>query len=235
MSKLLTEGANVALPDDLEHVTTETMDNRPAPTLTQVEINSIEKRRRRQARAQQVDKRRPSKKSTACFNLSTSILVSTTEGARWISIYLAEKGHRVIQSLPSGKIEDLTGAVMTRIKTACTFDCPVGGIDVVKMGVALITAHHYIQTAEGWMTAREIALKGQGTLIAKHVLPRVYNLCLEGGGNIIINTSAHPQEAQTLTVAATMGCRFKPTKDPQNKGSLTYQQTGCNDWASTME
>ena len=114
MSKLLTEGANVALPDDLEHVTTETMDNRPAPTLTQVEINSIEKRRRRQARAQQVDKRRPSKKSTACFNLSTSILVSTTEGARWISIYLAEKGHRVIQSLPSGKIEDLTGVVTTK-------------------------------------------------------------------------------------------------------------------------
>jgi len=111
---------------------------------------------------------------------------------------------------------------MTRIETVCTFDCPVGGIDVVKMGVALITAHHYIQTAEGWMTARQAAHKGQGTLIAKHVLPRVYNLCLEGGGNIIINTSAHPQEAPTLTVAATMGCCFKPTKDPQHKGCLTY-------------
>jgi len=222
MSKLPTEGAKVALPDDLEHETTETKDNGPAPTLTQVEINSIEKRRRRQARSQQDDKRRPIKKSTACFSLSTPILVSATEGAIWIPIYKAAKGLRVIQSLPSGKIEDLTGAVTTKIETACTFDCPVEGIDVVKMGAALITAHHHIQTAGGWMTARQSALNGQGTLMAKHVLPRVYNLCLEGGGNIIINTSAQPQEAPTLSVAATMGCRFKPAKDPQHKGSLTY-------------
>jgi len=44
MSTLLTEGANAALPDVLEHVRTETRDNEPAPTLTQAEINSIEKR-----------------------------------------------------------------------------------------------------------------------------------------------------------------------------------------------
>jgi len=216
MSTLLTEGANAALPDFLEHVPTETRDNEPAPTPTQAEINSIEKRRRRQARAQQ------SKKSTACFHLGTPILVSEPDGASWIPIYQAEKGHIVIQSLPSGRIEDLTGALMTKIETACTFDCQVGGIDVVKMGEALITSHHYIQTAEGWMTARQAAQKGQGTLITNCVLPRVYNLCLEGGGNIIINTTAHPQEAPTLTVAAMMGCRFEPTEDPQHTGSLTY-------------
>jgi len=111
---------------------------------------------------------------------------------------------------------------MIKIETVCTFDCPVGGIDVDKMGEALITSHHYIQTAEGWMTARQAAQKGQGTLITNCVLLRVYNLCLEGGGNIIINTTAHPQESPTLTVAATMGCRFEPTKDPQHTGSLTY-------------
>jgi len=36
--------------------------------------------------------------------------------------------------------------------------------------------------------------------------PKSHNLCLEGGGNIIINTTAHLQKA--LTVAATMGYRF---------------------------
>jgi len=109
---------------------------------------------------------------------------------------------------------------MTKIVTVCTFACPPGGIDLVRRGKALITAHHQIQTAMGWMTARQAARQGLGKLIYNFSAERVYNLCLEGGGNIIINTTAHQQEA--LTVAATMGYRFEPTKDSQHTGSLTY-------------
>jgi hypothetical protein len=37
-----------------------------------------------------------------------------------------------------------------------------------------------------------------------------------------MNTTTHPQDAPTLTMAATMGCRFEPAVDLQHKGSLTY-------------
>jgi len=43
--------------------------------------------------------------------------------------------------------------VMTKIETVCTFGCSKDGIDIVRMGKALLTAHHHLQTAEGWMTA----------------------------------------------------------------------------------
>jgi len=149
-------------------------------------------------------------------------LVKRPEKAIWIPIYKAERGDIVVQSLASGKIEDLTDALMTKIETACTFDCPAGGIDIVRMGEALITAHHHIQTADGWITARQAAHMGHGALLTNLVLSRVYSLCLEGGGNIIINTTAIPQDSPTLITAATMGCCFEPANDPQHKGSLTY-------------
>jgi len=132
-----------------------------------------------------------------------------TGGALWIPIYRVEKGDIVIQSLPSGNIEDLSGAMMAKIETVCTFGCPEEGIDIVQMGEALITAHHHILTAEGWMTARQAVQQGPGHLINNVQVERVYNLLLEGGGNIIINTKANPQEAPTLTVAATMGYRIE--------------------------
>ena len=122
--------------------------------------------------------------------------MSGPEGACWIPIYKADKGYTVIQSLPSGKIEDTTGALMAKIETICTFGCSNVGIDIVRMGKALITAHHHIQTAEGWMTARQAAQQGLGKLVNDFHIERVYNLCLEGGGNIIINTTASSQEAQ---------------------------------------
>jgi len=62
--------------------------------------------------------------------------VEKLEKTSWIPIYLTEKGDIVVQTLPSGKLEDLTGAVMTTIETACSFDCPAGGIDIVRMGDA---------------------------------------------------------------------------------------------------
>ena len=214
---LPTEGAKAALPGVLEPVSANTKDNEPAPTLTQAETTSIEKRRRRQARA-----REQAKNSTACFHLGTPILVKKTERAIRIPIYKAERVDIGVQSLPSGIIEDLTDALMTKIETICVFDCPAGGIDIVQMGEALITAHHHIQIADGRMTARQAAHLGHGALYTNFSLPRVYSLCLEGGGNIIINTTVHPQDTPTLTMAATMGCRFEPAEDPQHKGSLTY-------------
>jgi len=75
-STLLSDGAKTALPGVLEPVTAETKANEPKPTLTQAEMNSIEKSRRRQARAKgQV------KSSTACFAHNTTILIIGSEKA----------------------------------------------------------------------------------------------------------------------------------------------------------
>jgi len=162
--------------------------------------------------------------------------MSGPEGAHWTPIYKAEKGHIVFTSLPSGNIEDTTGAVMAKIKTVCTFACSPDGIDIVQMGKAHITAHHHIQTAEGWMTARQAAQQGRGKLVNKVHIDKVYNLCLERGGNVIIDTTARPQEAPTMT--ATMDCLFELTKGSQHTGSLTYppeslQQLGLHLGMST--
>jgi len=102
-----------------------TIQSHPHATLTQAQMHSIAKRRRQQARAELP------KSSTACFHLSTPVLIWETEGPLWIPIYKAAKGVMVIQSLPSGKLEDLTGAVMTEIETVCTFGCSKDGIDIV--------------------------------------------------------------------------------------------------------
>jgi len=139
-------------------------------------------------------------------------------------IYKVARGDIVIQSLPSGNLADLSGAWMAKIETVCTFDCPEEGIDFVQMGEALITAHHHIQTAEGWMTARQAIQQGRGRLISKAQVKRVYNLLLDGGGNIIINTTANPQEALTMTGAATMGYCIERIKDSHPLDSLTYPQ-----------
>jgi len=169
------------VPKVLEPVTAELKDNEPEPTLTQVEMNSIEKRRRRQARAKGQVKR-----STACFAHNTTILVMGPKKASWTPIWLAGRGNMVVQSVPSGKIEDLSGVMMTKIETVCTFECPASGIDTVQMGKARITVHHHIQTSEGWMTARQAAEMGHGALLTNQIFPRVYSLCLEGGENILL-------------------------------------------------
>jgi len=115
---------------------------------------------------------------------------------------------------------DLTGALLTPVKTLCCFETKDGGNDMVHMGTSLITLHHHIHTAGGWMTALQAADKGQGVILSS-TLERVYNLCLEGGGNILINTSSQP-EAMILTPAATMGYLFTPASGSQQYSSLTY-------------
>jgi len=169
-----------------------------------------------------VGKRLP-KFSTACFGFDTPILMESLGTAHWKMIHKAEKGESVVQTLPSGNIVDLTDALTTPIKTICCFDNQIGGNDMVRMGSSTITPQHHIFTADGWMTAQQAAVRGQGKILVNSNIPRVYNLCLEGGGNILINTS-HLPGATTFTTAATMGYRFELATDPQQMGSLTYPE-----------
>jgi len=236
-----------ARPDAQTHMLMAKKEEEPAPILTPTQLQSLAKRRRQQSRA------KPPKNSTACFHLSTLVLKRTNWGTIWMPIYKVEKGDIVVQTLPSGKNEDLSGAIMTVIKTVCTFDCPDEGFDLVQMGEAIITAHHHIQTAEGWMTARQAIQHGPGRLFSNVHVEWVYNLLLEGGGNIIINTTPNPQEAPTMTEAATMGYRIELTKDSQ-RDNVVYWKTkrkinddlhsqvplhipklAYNDWADTRE
>jgi len=76
--------------------------------------------------------------------------------------------------------------------------------------------------AEGWMTALQAVDKGQA-VVHSSMLERVYNLCLEGGGNILINTSSQP-EVMIFTPAATMGYLFTPASGSQQYNSLSYPE-----------
>jgi len=136
----------------------------------------------------------------------------------WKKFYKVQQGELVVQSLPSGNIMDLTGALLTPVKTLCYFDTKDGGNDMVYLGTSTITPNHHIHMAEGWMTASQAVDKGQG-VVHSSKLERVYNFCLEGGGNILINTSNQP-EVMIFTSAATMGYLFTP----EQYGSLSYPE-----------
>jgi len=144
-STLQSDGTKIAPPEDLAPATADTEDNEP-----ESETKSIEKCKCRQTRA-----KGKAKGSTVCFDYNTLILLTKTEKASWTPIWLTNKGDLVVQSLPSGDTNNLTDATTTAIKTVCTFDCPASGIDMIQLGLANITAHHHIQTPEGWMTARQ--------------------------------------------------------------------------------
>jgi len=197
--------------------TVETENTEREPTLTKAQIASIDKCKRRQARAKGQGNR-----GTACFTTDTLILVKTRRRARWIPIEIAKKGGLVVQSLPSGNIDDLSRAMITSINTVCIFMCPDVKTDLVQMGGVYITAHHHIHTENGWMTARQAFNRGQGKIWTNHTCQRVYRLCLVGGGNIMVNTMALLQKAPTQLEAATMGCCFESPMDSQHIGSLTY-------------
>ena len=158
---------------------------------------------------------------TPSFAPDTYILIRNADTASWIQLSNVTRGATVVQSLPSGRIEDLGGARVTTIETLYSFGRPAGGIDVVQMGKAFITAHHHIQTEDGWMTARQAADRGHGTLLTNHTYLKLYSVRLVGGGNIIIETSVTPDKAPTQIEAA-MGYCFEPSTDPQQQGSLTY-------------
>ena len=200
-----------------EPLTPDTMTNAPEAGHPVTATNTLNRRQRTAARSKKTPNPR-----TACFSPDTPVLIASQGTAQWKMIYKAEKGESVVQLLPSGNIMDLTDAITTPIRTLCCFDTPKGDNDMVKVGISTVTPHHHILTEEGWMTARQAAARGQGTVFSSRN-ERVYNFLLEGGGNIIINTSCLPG-ATILTTAATMGYLFTPTPDSQQIGSLTYPE-----------
>jgi len=148
---------------------------------------------------------------TPSFTPDTYILIRNADKASWTQLGNATRGATVVQSLPSGNIGDLSGATSTTIETVWAFVRPVSGIDIVQIGQTYITANHHIQTVDDGMTARQAADRGHGTFPSDHVYLKFYSLRLVAGGNIIINTSASPDQAPTQIEAATMGYRFSPS------------------------
>jgi len=199
-------------------ITADTASNVPGAASPAPEKHTPSRRQR-----QAVSKELP-KSATACFSCDTPILIESVGFAYWELIHKVERGHNVVQTLPSNNIHDLTGATTTPVKNNCSFEqSSTGGIDMIRMGSGGLTPHHHIFTEKGWMTARQAANIGQGEILTNYTHPRIYNLCLEGGGNILINTS-RTQGLTTLTIAATMGYRFEPATNPQQQGSLTYPE-----------
>jgi len=166
--------------------------------------------------------KKPPKSSTACFSWDTYVLVEYQGFAMWKKFFQVQQGELAVQSLPSGNIMDLTGALLTPVKTLCYFDTKDGRIDLVYLGTSAITPNHHILMAEGWMAASQAADQGQG-VIHSSKLDGVYNLCLEGGGNILINTSNQP-DVFIFTSAATMGYLFTPASGSQQYSSLSYPE-----------
>ena len=164
------------------------------------------------------------------FTPNTYILIRNADKASWIQLGDATSGATVVQSLPSGNIGDLSGAKSTTIERVCQFRSR-DGTDIVQIGKAFIIADHLIQTVDGWMTAHQAADTGHGTILSDRMHSSFYSLHLVAGGNIIINTSASPDQPPTQIEAATMGNRFVPSANLPNKNSPTcfLQEAGLRD------
>jgi hypothetical protein len=152
----------------------------------------------------------------------TYLLIRYEDKASWIQLRTAAKGTKVVQSLSSGNIEDLGGATETTIETVCPYESPTGGVDLVKLGKACVTAHHHIKTEDGWMTARQAAERGHRILLTQHAYLQLFGLRLHGGGNVLISTSATLDKTPTLIEVATMGYQPEPSAEPQHDGFITY-------------
>jgi len=141
---------------------------------------------------------------------------------QWIPIWTAAAGDTVIQTLSSGRSNDLARAMMTMILTVCTFDCPNVRMDLLQVGKAYITVHHHIYAEHGWMTAHQAADRGVGKLGVDIACDKVYCLSLHKGGNILVNTSEPLQQLPTHLVVATMGCHLELPLASQLMDSLIY-------------
>ena len=75
------------------------------------------------------------------------------------------------------------------------------------------------------MTARQAGKSGLGKLWIDLACNRVYNLCLNQGGNILVETTAQLQHTSTYLEAATMGYCLESPSSTQPKGSPTYPQS----------
>jgi len=168
---------------------------------------------------------------TPSFTPDTYILILEADKASWIQIGDAISGATVVQSLPSRNIGDLSGAKSTTIERVWAFARLGDETDIVQIGKAYIIANHLIQTVDGWMTAHQAADTGHGTILSDRMHSRFYSLHLVAGGNIIINTSASPDQPPTQIEAATMGNRFVPSANLPNKNFPTdfLQEAGLRD------
>ena len=204
-------------------ITADTASNVPGAASPAPEKHTPSRRQR-----QAVSKELP-KSATACFSCDTPILIESVGFAYWELIHKVERGHNVVQTLPSNNIHDLTGATTTPVKNNCSFEqSSTGGIDMIRMGSGGLTPHHHIFTEKGWMTARQAANIGQGEILTNYTHPRIYNLCLEGGGNILTNTSRTPGLI-SFTTAATMGLNRQPI--PSNRVPLRTPMRSETDWS----
>jgi len=151
------------------------------------------------------------------FTPNTYILIRNADKTSWIQLGDATSGATVVQSLPSGNIGDLSGAKSTTIERVWQFRSR-DGTDIVQIGKAFIVADHLIQTVDGWMTARQAADRGHGTVRSDCVHSLLYSLLLVAGGNVLINTDQPPTQIE----AATMGYRFVPSVKLENNNIPSY-------------
>ena len=72
------------------------------------------------------------------------------------------------------------------------------------------------------MTALQVIQRGHGTLLQEHEYPQLLSLRLQGGGNVLINTSYSAVEAPTLTAVVTAGYRPDLSAEPKSDRFITY-------------
>jgi len=164
------------------------------------------------------------------FTPDTYILMRNGDTASWIQLGTPTRGATVVQSLPSGKIENLLGARVTTIETLCPFEGLTDRVDLIQMGKAYIVAHNHIKTEDGWMTARQAADRGFGTLLTNQTHSQLYSLRLMGGGSVIIDTSETTDKAPTQIETATMGYRLEPSANPCHDGFIIYPLQEVSSW-----
>jgi len=122
----------------------------------------------------------------------TYLLTSNAGKASWTQLRTIAEGATVVQSLPSGHIEDLGGALVTTIEFICPYQRPTSEVVLVRLGVACIAAHLHIKLEDEWMTALQATQRGHGTLLPEHTYSQLLGLCLHGGGNVLITPPYQP-------------------------------------------
>ena len=95
----------------------------------------------------------------------TYLLTSNAGKAIWTQLRTIAIGTIVVQSLPSGYIEDLGGALVTTIESISPCQCQTGEIALVRLGMACVAAHLHIKLQDEWMTALQATQRGHGTLL----------------------------------------------------------------------
>jgi len=165
---------------------------------------------------------------TPSFTSDTHILILTAGVASWTQIRDARCGATVIKSLPSGNVEDVSGAQSATLERVWLFEEGGDDIDMVQIGKAYLTADHPILTVDGWLLASQAAAKGYGQLPSERKFSQLCGLQLATGGNILINTSTTQDLASVYIEAATLGYRFLSSPEPLNGNFPTYavQKTG---------